>query len=434
MADKKDDKVVFLHNDEANKLERDPEIAKLVNSMRKMRDTVPVNYQLKAALKQKLMQEANTHTSESSLSKGLSMGIEEAGKKERQVQAIQWMLFLIPFMLVIASMFYYMAEEKIEPSSDYPYRVEREIFIDRSGNKNLSATTGGNNNYYFVYRGSLWEGDLNSQSTKEFLKPHTGEVYRQVAVDKKGERFILISEEEGRFAIKLIIKNGLEETIIYNGEAGQVIEEATWSPDGSRIAFTMEEAGKESVYKLELDATDEAPELLAEGSYPAWSPDGQQLAVERLGDNKESEIWLISINGSEKLWGLGGQPHWSSDNQLAFVLERRWEKILSYNSAGDPLLVSEQAVQEVWISDIEGKVKQKLTNLPGPTAEEEAYLVREWEQTGNGEKTAWTLRATLADNHPRWTQDGSHLLIERNYGFQTGLLLVNIGGKYSGLY
>lgn len=71
----------------------------------------------------------------------------------------------------------------------------------------------------------------------------------------------------------------------------------SWSPDGTRIAFTSARTGQGDVYMLEVSALDQPPRQLtgdpsASELYLAWSPDSRSLAFvghTRTGDN----IYLI---------------------------------------------------------------------------------------------------------------------------------------------
>src|SRR5438034_1029153 len=58
--------------------------------------------------------------------------------------------------------------------------------------------------------------------------------------------------------------------------------DATWSPDGTRIAFRSQPSGDEEIWLMNPDGSE--PERLTRGLSPAWSPDGSKIAYSSPGD------------------------------------------------------------------------------------------------------------------------------------------------------
>jgi serine/threonine protein kinase len=78
----------------------------------------------------------------------------------------------------------------------------------------------------------------------------------------------------------------------------------TWSPDGSRIAFSSNRSGTTSIYQRQTDATGEE-ELLYESAgqfkeVSFWSHDGRYIVFEQAGPQTSWDLWLLPLEGERK--------------------------------------------------------------------------------------------------------------------------------------
>ncbi len=85
----------------------------------------------------------------------------------------------------------------------------------------------------------------------------------------------------------------------YATTAGALLEGATWSPDGTRIAFARSCAapcGGITVVRISDGVVSPVTTIASDGA-PAWSPDGARLAFVR--DGADGGIWVANLDGSQ---------------------------------------------------------------------------------------------------------------------------------------
>lgn len=102
-----------------------------------------------------------------------------------------------------------------------------------------------------------------------------------------------------------------------------------WSPDGSAIAIATASAAGSALEIVPVDGTKStvAFDGAGENVNPSWSQDGSTLAFER-NESGRWTIWLVAPNGSGAHEAIGGSsnnrfPQWSPvDGRLAFLSDR----------------------------------------------------------------------------------------------------------------
>ena len=104
-----------------------------------------------------------------------------------------------------------------------------------------------------------------------------------------------------------------------------------WSPDGKKIAFVRYAAPYLNIYVMNADGTDQTRltySRLGDNS-PSWSPDGTKIAFDT-GRDGEPEIYVMDADGSDQRnvsndpEGGDFSPDWSPDgSRILFVRWRR---------------------------------------------------------------------------------------------------------------
>ncbi len=158
--------------------------------------------------------------------------------------------------------------------------------------------------------------------------------------------------------------------------------DASWSPDGTRIAFTSaRDGGNEEIYLMNADGTGQVRWTVSAGidREPAWSPDGTRIAwsSDRAGGNLE--IFSARLDGSDLRQHTlndavtDDQPEWSPDGSaIAFRSGR-----------------------------------------PGPDGSTGGYL---WRLSSAGTEIDVRRLTNERSNSPSWSPDGSRIAFDSSRG------------------
>jgi WD40-like Beta Propeller Repeat len=149
------------------------------------------------------------------------------------------------------------------------------------------------------------------------LTPEGADVYRSPDVAPDGTTIVAVHEiegfERGQSVLVTVPITGGSPTWL--SEDTWVVNDPTWSPDGSRIAFAGSPGGPFGIYVLDI-ATGDATlvpgtDEISVGN-PTWSPDGSRIAFEAW-DGTQPERWdiySVRLDGSE-LTNLTRTPNYS---------------------------------------------------------------------------------------------------------------------------
>ena len=212
---------------------------------------------------------------------------------------------------------------------------------------------------------------------------------------------------------------------------------AAWSPDGKRIAFTVNPEKENFGARILVMNTDGSNQTLVTNFsswLPHWSPDSKQLVMESDRDAATagvSEIYVVGADGSNPVrltnapTSIDAMPRWSPDGKrIAF-----WS-----NRDGNP---------EIYLMNADGSNVTRLTNnsanddrpIWSPDGKHIAFVS---DRDGNFEiyiMSADGLNQTHLTNHPArdvypvWSPDGTRLLFVSDRDGTFEIYVMNADGS-----
>ncbi|MGZ6347123.1 MAG: S9 family peptidase [Anaerolineales bacterium] len=178
------------------------------------------------------------------------------------------------------------------------------------------------------------------------LTPHPkGSLQADFSWSPNGKYITYISDESGQFDVYIIPVSGGEARFIL--DAGYPAWKVRWSPDGTKLAVSVEAGGIDfSIYVVNVADGSIVYRISDHGEpidagQPCWSPDGTQLAftsdvqgfnnigIFNLATHKI--VWLTDGDGEKQF------PAWSPDgSRLVYVFNRSTVSWLAVQKPGNP--------------------------------------------------------------------------------------------------
>ncbi|MBM7856014.1 TolB protein [Desulfohalotomaculum tongense] len=353
------------HEEDDNTVTTEKSIHQLLKHMRRVRESVPVNYQLQEELRQKLISQM-----QGTARKGPSDRPVERQHVGRKVPPYAWVILPVVLLVVLVlALWHHSAGTILQPVGG-----PKEVARFWNGDVNISFTVSPNTNNILVARhGQLLLVDKIEKRYRVLNLP-PDYLYHSPAFSPDGARVAMVRQNKEGFKQIVVVPaavligavgdDGGKFKVLVTGRDSSQLTDLTWSPDGSKLAYT--EIDRFDTARVWVVDNDNNPQLLTAGMHPTWSPDGTKLVVQRPMAGYNDALYLIDLeNHLEVMLGQGEQPIWGSSGHLAFVSTRQQEKVLTFMPDGSPQFTVRQRVGEirsVYAGDSGEELQEKLND------------------------------------------------------------------------
>ena len=186
--------------------------------------------------------------------------------------------------------------------------------------------------YYDERDDELWVADLVT-GARVNVSNFAHEIDLMPTWSPDGTRLAFTSARSGGYDVYVVNADGtgLRNLTVDPSPAVYVDRAPAWSPDGARIAFASDRGGTTQLWTMRPDGTDlrQVTAGATSRAYePSWSPDGARLVFRRVrdagGPGAVTDLAIVSADGTGLVdlprAGAEGAPAWSPDGtRIAFT-------------------------------------------------------------------------------------------------------------------
>ena len=182
----------------------------------------------------------------------------------------------------------------------------------------------------------VYSAPLDGQRIFQLTDAKERSVWPRWSPDARQLAFLRDKGGDERFDVWLVDRDGEHERNLTN-EPDVMHRDIAWSPDGTKLAYTANAAGKGFAVHV-IDVATGAKTALTDGArddyQPRWSPDGDRLVFWSRRDAKRTnaDLYVIGVAGGdakrlETRGGVDGEsndPRWSPDGgRISFTTDTR---------------------------------------------------------------------------------------------------------------
>ena len=184
-----------------------------------------------------------------------------------------------------------------------------------------------------------------------------------------GEKILFVSDRGGVRDLYMMNPDGSNVRRVFKFKVEDWRTDPTWSPDGKQFAYESVDWGRLKITLHIATLGEQDSEFFVSGSYPAWSPDGTEIA-----SSVRERLTLINVR-------TGAQQQLLPKKVASFQRDPSWSAagdklVFSWNKHPVPPPDAERRLHEAWKDKItiyiinrDGTGLQQLIEEAGPYAQ-----------------------------------------------------------------
>ena len=263
----------------------------------------------------------------------------------------------------------------------------------------------------------------------------------------KRAKIVYTSNRHGNAEIYIMNADGSQQVRLTNHPGNDF--DPTWSPTGEHIAFVSEREheGLHDIYLMDPDGGNirRAFSVLDYRTAPTWAPDGKKIAYHTYSPVPDWAVYFNTIDrgNAERVAEVGkypnGFPAWSPDGtEIAFIGTMR----------GAPLADGAIPIeQRIWIMNLQTgekealpvKIRKGSLRYPAWSPDGKKLAFSWWKRDGNdrgiyiANRNGKNLEEIVGNAFSKlaWSPDGQELLYRKTVDGQKQLLKINLHSRIS---